>query len=322
MKKLPFAVWLTTVFMAIPARSDAQTVQSIVDQFYPERLHPAGTEERRSCYQVLRTTPAGDPDVIVAGYTDLSDAMVRLLTRNGSLGYLLSYESPTSISMVGITCSLATPDVDGNGQPDVVVALSFGKGAENWIFRWTGTTLENVTPTFVENSLERSQLLDAALFDLDHDGKQEVVSAGHNEDEESLGFVRRTPYAMYRLGPSKYAFDKYVVEVYWSSITSGARQLQQDITLISDSQRPFTMRIANGTAAGQKRLTSGSISIDGVEVVTASQLNDQVEFLTRTIEGFATSTGGTISGTFNGPVDAEITITIEDSTMRQPPIAN
>jgi hypothetical protein len=52
-------------------------VQSIVDQFYPERLDPAGVEEKRSCYQVLQTTPAGEPDVIVAGYTDLSDAIVR-----------------------------------------------------------------------------------------------------------------------------------------------------------------------------------------------------------------------------------------------------
>ena len=76
----------------------------------------------------MRTTSIDEPDAVVAGYTDWSDAIVRLLTRVAPDTYVVSYETPASTDLFGLTCSISGSDIDGNGQPDVLLDLSFGKG--------------------------------------------------------------------------------------------------------------------------------------------------------------------------------------------------
>jgi hypothetical protein len=50
------------------------------------------------------------------------------------------------MDMTGSTCRISGPDLDGNGQPDVLLELSSAKGPTRWTFKWTGDTLVNMPP--------------------------------------------------------------------------------------------------------------------------------------------------------------------------------
>ena len=314
MKLKAIQVSAALLLLGTPVLCGAQDIQTIVDQFYPDRLTPASSEFRRSCYLVLRTTGGGEPDVVAAGYTDTSNAMLRLLSRVGPSTYVVSYETPTSISMTGITCQISGRDLDGNGQPDVFVELSFGKGTNDWAFKWAAETLENITPTALEDTLDHSLLVSSETYDFYHDGKLQIVSSGSVDDDVSTGFVRLTPHKIFRLGSSTYQFEKWVVLVEWFKAGSDPRANMTNFTKVVDSTGPYTVRIVNGDRTGQKRVTSGAISLNGVELVAAGQLTDQVEFLTRTVATLPTD--NSLIATITGPPDAEITLTVEDSTVR------
>ena len=131
---------------AVPIICDAQEPQSVVDRFYPERLAPPRPQDRQSCFLVLRLTSIGEPDALAAGYTDASKAILRLLTRVAPDIYVVSYETPASMDMHGNTCQMSGRDIDGNGQPDVVLQLSSGSESSQRLFKWTGDTLIPVPP--------------------------------------------------------------------------------------------------------------------------------------------------------------------------------
>ena len=300
--------------LAGPVASSAQDIQTIIDQFYPPGLAPASAEDRHSCYYVLQTMAMGEPDVVAAGYTDTSSAMVRLLSRVGPSTYVVSYDTPSSIAMIGIRCEMSASDIDGNGQPDVFLRLPFGKGTSDWIFKWSGGTLVNVTPTSPYNQRERTQLLDSDRFDLYHDGSLQVVSSGQIDDSSSTGVVLRTPYKVFRLGATTYQFDKWIVSgAHFVSSSNPLANVSLFVPVVN-SIGPFTIRITNGDRTGQKRITGGSLSLDGVTIVADGQLTSQVEYLTRTVS--ALTSQNRLTGTLAGPADAEVTITVEDSTPR------
>ena len=78
---------------------------------------------------------------MVAGYTDWSDAIVRLLTRAAPDTYVVSYETMASLRASGTSCNFTGPDLDGDGQPDVQLEVSSGTVSSTWAFKWTGDTL-------------------------------------------------------------------------------------------------------------------------------------------------------------------------------------
>lgn len=136
--------WLvlaTILLCAPPLVCYAQEPQSVVDRFYPEGLASSRPQDRHSCFLVLRLTSIGEPDAIAAGYTDASKAVLRLLTRVAPDIYVVSYEAPVSMDMKDGTCRMSGRDVDGNGQPDVVLQLSSGSESSQLLFKWTGDTL-------------------------------------------------------------------------------------------------------------------------------------------------------------------------------------
>ena len=45
------------------------------------------------------------------------------------------------MSMTGVTCNITAPDLDGDGQRDVLLELSSGAGSSRWPFKWTGDVL-------------------------------------------------------------------------------------------------------------------------------------------------------------------------------------
>jgi hypothetical protein len=88
----------------------------------------------------------GTPTRLVAGYTDTEVGVLRVLNRAAAGTFQVSYESPVSLAMRGIDCTIELMDMDGDGTNDVFMELLPERGSTGWVFRTVGTALEHVTP--------------------------------------------------------------------------------------------------------------------------------------------------------------------------------
>ena len=80
---------------SMPTSAQAPALQQLVDQCYPvERLKPADAAERQSAYAVLRTTPANEPALVIAAYTDRSSGAVRVLRPYSAGALEVVYDNP------------------------------------------------------------------------------------------------------------------------------------------------------------------------------------------------------------------------------------
>src|SRR5688572_17239520 len=135
--------------MSLAAGARAQTTaQQIVDGLYPiNRLSPGDVSDRRSCFRVLSTTATGDPAVVVAGYTDRDDGVIRLIAGEPAAGYQVAYEVPWTYDLHGTECAIDLIDLDFDGRVELSVSFTSSRGGDVvWLFRWSATTLTNITP--------------------------------------------------------------------------------------------------------------------------------------------------------------------------------
>jgi hypothetical protein len=312
------SLWLVGALMAwlVPAASaHAQTAQEIVDQFYPTaRLSPDPPEMASSCHAVIGLTPEGGPALIIAGYSDANDVVARVLNRNASGQFEVSYESPSSIPMVGQSCDVTTHDFDGDQQLDAFFELSHGQSSAAWTFRRNATLLENVTPTYAESGKTLSMLFEAAVYDLNHDGTLQVMASGDSEADATGGVIRKTPHQVFRWNGTGFVHDRWVVAVAAPSADNDSLLNVVPLVPIVDSVAPYVLKVVNGERGGQRRVAGGSIRLNDVEIVSPEQLNGQVESLVVTITDLPV--GSALVATLTGPSDAIVTLTIEDSTQR------
>lgn len=269
---------LVTVFDS-PAFAQAQDVQAIVDQFYPTAaLVPDDQAARRSCFAVLQVDAEGEAVTIVAGYTDLWMAAVRILTRTGAVGYEVASETPPNATLMGTACGITLVDVNSDGQPEIYLELSSHKGSNAWIYRWANSKLSNLTPTYVAGPAMLSQLGSSTrLVDLNHDGLLEIVVSGGREGAGS-GLRRKDPDKIYVLGSGGYVPDSVVLRLmkFWPG--DGLARYRS-FRLVAGSTGPYVLRIVNGDRLGQRRATGGVILINGTPVSSQNQITGQTEFL-------------------------------------------
>jgi hypothetical protein len=78
---------------------------------------------------------------------------------------------------------------------------------------------------------------------------------------------------------------------------------------------PYHVRVINGDRFGGHRVASGTVTLNGAEIVSASQLTSAAEFVdaaplpTLPVEN-------TITFTLTGAPDAFMTVVLQDSTVR------
>ncbi len=78
----------------------------------------------------------------------------------------------------------------------------------------------------------------------------------------------------------------------------------------------FQLRIVNGERDGSLRLSSGSIRINGAEVVSSEQLNQQVEFLSAVL---SLQQRNTIEVTLAAKPEGTLLLTLEPLSQAPPP---
>jgi len=299
---------------SIPTPAFAQSPESIVASFYPSlRLAPENETDRHSCFAVLSATLGGlgQPTEIVAGYTDGVAAILRILRRNAAGVFTVAAESDTALDMAGRECWVGPVELTGDDRPELWVWLVGVEDSEDWVFTWDGTVLRSLTPTELRDGKRRSLLLTSSLCDLDHDGVLEIIAA-----RKHLGDPASDAGAVYRLGigGSGYVLEKYILN-FSMFFVGDDPSMTATFSLIPDSVGPYTLKVVNGEETGQDRVSGGSILLNGVEVVSPSQLTVQSEFVTFFIESLPVD--NELSVTLSGVKDFSfIHVTIEDSTVR------
>ena len=163
-----------------PAYGVAQSTQDIVNQFYPTNRLSTDPEDRQTCFGV-HTSLNDEPMVIIAGYTDLDDGVVRVLTRDGAGTFGVGYEVPAKYGITGSNCSVDMVDVDFDGQLEALLTFGAHGGSQGWLFRWNGAQLTNLTPTTIANDRERSELFSPGVIDITHSGWMQILSLGSSE---------------------------------------------------------------------------------------------------------------------------------------------
>ncbi len=151
---------------------------AVVDRFFPQSLVDGGSEAgsflQNQCFAVLDSEPSGSPRTIVAAYTDGTNGIVRVL-RNGGTGFTVVAE-PTGFAFLGFGCSISLLDLDNDGVKEATVSFTAQSGSSDWVFRWNGQGLDNLTPVTPAEYDGRltSDLFRAQFVDLDNDGLMEI----------------------------------------------------------------------------------------------------------------------------------------------------
>ena len=303
---------ITLIGLSHSTGANAQSPEAIVATFYPSlRLAPENETDRHSCSAVLSATRDGQPTVIAAGYTDGTASVLRILRRNGPGSFTVAAESDASLDLVGRDCLIGPVELTGDDRSNLMLELYGVEGAEAWVFTWDGSVLTSLTPTEILDGKRRSLFLTTYLCDLDHDGVLEIIAA-----RKHLGDPASDAGAVYRLGVggSGYVLEKYILN-FSMFFVGDDPSMTATFSLVPDSVGPYTLKVVNGEETGQDRVSGGSILLNGVEVVSPSQLTVQSEFVTFFIESLPVD--NELSVTLSGVKDFSfIHVTIEDSTVR------
>jgi hypothetical protein len=147
------------------------TVQQVVDHFYPtDRLSPEDQASRRSCFAIYSVAANGAPDVIIAGYTDMTSAAALAIARKFEGGYQVASEVPQEYDMFGNECTVDLIDVDLDGQREIYLRFSGVRMSDAWLFKWNGLEMMNMTPTQLISGTRFSEICGNSPIDLTHTG--------------------------------------------------------------------------------------------------------------------------------------------------------
>lgn len=278
-----FVASLTVSVGAVQTNLDA-----IVSEFHPQALDVLSVEsrgeiKRGQCFAVLDQDSSG-PRTILAAYTNLTTARVRVLTRSGS-GFSVAAE-PLEEHFAGWTCEVHPVNLDDAARKGAHVKLYGNRGSSDWVFAWDGSNLANVTPLETGPlGLIRSQLMNAEAVDVNGDGVSEIYSFSQPPDSGP-----GIPARIFRLVGGTYVLDRPVVGMFEFQRKSGSPTIDTiGVDLPAGAGSPFVLRVYNGAGGEQggarveNAVESGRIWLNGQELVSPQHFGHNVALIERNV---------------------------------------
>lgn len=273
------ALVLFCLFLSVAGVIDAQLSDGqIVANAFPTSLDQ-GDGLRYSNFIVADLNRNGQP-VIIAAYTNRVEGAIRVLNRAGQV------LAAPNVGMRGFAATLKAIDLDGDGIPEVLAEFDMGRSQYNpdtWVFRWTGSGLQLISPTCSLGSLTLTCLGYVSFVDMNGDGKLSLLSWPSTKLNGGTGqIVSSGVWKLYTLnnGVFQDSGARYLF----------AREFHRGNGAPFTSQRSFpaapgpaTLRVVNG--AGAEASTSGHIILNGAEVLGPADFkrNQHVYDLTVTL---------------------------------------
>jgi hypothetical protein len=287
--------------------------QAIVDRFFPQTpVNPDAPDYRSSCFGVYERAPDGSPLTIIAVDPDAQHEVLAL--RRQSNGQYISTEiAPEDFDFSALRCSVEFVDVDEDGRNEVEVLMSGVSGGDaDFLFRWDGSQLISIGPTWEEDSIEPS-LYNAWFCNLYNDGTLAAVSLDGKVEAGDVPIYT----SIYRLKDGEYRFvTRSALTLIYSSrkpAPGEVNPVSPSFTLEPESTGPYVLRVANGDCSGKHRASGAHISINGKELVGPSSLSSQVGELVVPISKLVPGTNA-ITVLVDGEPGAQIQVVVEDHT--------
>jgi hypothetical protein len=295
--------------VAYPAMSQASD-QDLVDQFYPPQLtadaaadfNNGGPEPSHfSDFIEADLNGTGRADFLIAAYTNGFSGVVRVLQKQGTSATLVA--EPALPLIFSIYPHVSLQDLDNDGRPEIIVNFSAPTATSaDWIFKWTGRSLNLFGPSLTDaNGNVTTTLGDAVFHDLTGDGIPEILNPPERTFVDDPITVNQLVGGSYTLTTTKiYYLQTFVC-------TTGAPQTDTETFSIADPTASYVLIISNGDSSGTNRASSVQITLNGNGVAVPSQFNNQVQALQIPI---AVSDSNSISVRFAGTPSSEMTIAI------------
>lgn len=306
-----------------------QSVESLVASGAPTQPLSKHPGNLRSCNAVFSTYPSGSPSFIVAGYSDGYAGMLRMLSVDQAATQVTSVAelSKQQYSLDGSDCDLSVIDFSTSASSNQLLSkvIQFdlyglsGRGKSSWFFAWNGTAFVNLTP--LEQSLDSdrpdTQMLMAYAADLEHGTAKQIISNGESDtdylvwkfDGSSYVFEREITYA------AQFIRDKGKPAPVLTGITPDSCDPPACLAFDIASTGPqYKLTLVNGLTGGQNRVSSAWVLINNQTVVSPSDLNQQVEFVTKTV---TLATSNTLYVSVDGGPGGQIYVILEPLPPQQ-----
>lgn len=302
---------------ASPAFAQSPDPAQIVDQFYPQSLLDDAASDtlpfdRRSCFAVYDYFPNLAPKTIMAAYSNNVLASIRVIQAPQQGGpYSVVFE-PSGLLLTGTDCGVTLVDVDGDQINEVEFTFPSFRGinSRDWLFRWDGSKLTNISPPLNEpDGSQSSPFSNIEFLDLYHDGTLQVLSVAGAPVADGSGPVVAND--IYRLSGGQFVLDRPIMFYGTYERKTGAPVTVPDsFPLVSGSTGPYGLKIVNGSKDGSNRVSSATVVLNGIQIVSPNQFSQSLEFLSvpvplKAINQLQVTLAGTPLGT--------IIITVEDT---------
>lgn len=290
------------------------TPQQIVDQHFPASLL-AGPDsanlDKVSCFVVFDTLSSGAPRTIIAAYSNDFEGTVQVLQVQSD-GTFQVIDEPAGFSFGGTRCTIDLADVDGDGINEIRVSFgSFRPPTSDWIFKWDGSHLHNIGPTSQPRRGKQHSLLCSTDFvNLFQDGTLQIVSVSSSPSPDD-GSIE-TPNFLYRLSGGVFVLSSPVAYVRTFTRQKGApAPVSDSFDLFTGSTGPYVVRISNGDARGNNRVSSADVAINSAEIFGPSSFNQQVGTLSAPLNSL-NARGNTVQVDLKSSPGSQITMVVED----------
>jgi hypothetical protein len=269
-------LWLVITFVIginCTAFSQSKTnLSAIVDRLAPE-FHPVRGEMRR-CFASLKSPMVKGATAIVAAYVDEQQGRLRLLTRSDKT-YIVGYEIEIG-SLGAVSCSVELVDVDGDGTDEAKITFSSQRGElTDWILKLQGDQLISLGPTSTDRNGRLITLLSNSVFlDVKRNGTLQIIGSAPEslaEDTQHRDYRTR----LYAFENGRYVPAQLLLFHQAVSTFEGGSDTQiGEFNLARDVEGPFILVVAGQAGKSKADQLRGTISVNGVEVVSHQELGD------------------------------------------------
>ena len=249
---------ILTLFVCAAAHTQVSD-QQIVNNAFPATLDD-GDGVRFSRFIAVDINRNGQP-LLVAVYTNGAGGAILVLDRAGQV-----LAAPALQGMRGFHASVQALDLDGDGTPEIIAEFTTGHSPDNpdtWVFRWTGSNLQLISPTCAVGGLTLTCLGHVSPLDIDGSGRLSLLERpGLNPNNGVVG--TEGDWTLYTLNGGTFRETSQTFQ-FAREFKRGTGKPFTSARKFSAASSTSTLRVINGTGAAAS--TSGQVAINGKELL-------------------------------------------------------
>ncbi len=285
-----------------------------------------------TCSAVYSRNADGMLDLTAAAYSG-DGAEITMLANTAGAARIISAITNQEFWLTDGECALQIVNLADPASPDSPLAktldVSFNEGPD-WFFIWDGKKLQNITALQTEKYVWRqgkevpnSAMYQARVVDIDLHGAKQIV--GNNGDWDKFpqddGIASTGTDTLFRYNGTTYAQAKtfLFLQEYEPNLPKTPDEVAaykwghaspwtQEINMHKAPAAGYQLTIVNGDRDGSNRVTSAKIEINGLLIVSPTEVSQAVETLTRTIQ---LKKENEINVTVDGPAKSHLYVMVE-----------